>query len=323
MPGATCDALIENAAVRTSTDATFVLATIVPSNHVPGSSVNVEIQIRINCGAALGGMTGAAGHTRGAFAETTRFGGTATGFDAHAASVTTTAHAKSAGRGLRASRKAGRMRGQSIEVERNPLPREERPGKPSLLDWLITLAVTWTITGLFIDAHEHLFETVETFLNPWHVTMYSGAVFAAAALAVAIVRNRRANESLWQAVPRGYQPSVAGVAGLLLGGALDSIWHAVFGFEHQLDLLLSPPHLILLTGLFFLAVGPVRSALARPAASRLLDQLPMLLSMALAFEVIQFVMQIAFLSGGVAARSPAVADRLSRRTVRPFGVPFL
>ncbi len=285
---------MENAAVRTSTDATFVLATMIPSNHIPGSSVKLEIQTRINCGAASGGMTGAAGHTRGAFAETTRFGGMVTGFDSHAPSVTMMAHANSAGRCLRTSRKAGRMRGQSIEVERTPFPREKRPGAPSLLDWLVTLAVTWTITGLFIDAHEHLFETVETFLNPWHVTMYTGAVVAAAALSIATARNRRADESFWQAVPQGYRPSVAGVAGLLLGGALDSIWHAIFGFEHQLDLLLSPPHLILLTGLFFLAVGPVRSALARPAASRLVDQLPMLISMGLAFEVIQFVMQIAF-----------------------------
>ncbi|MGA8535565.1 MAG: hypothetical protein WB615_15765 [Candidatus Tumulicola sp.] len=165
---------------------------------------------------------------------------------------------------------------------------------PSLLDWLITLAVTWTVTGLFIDAHQHLFETVDSFLNPWHLTMYGGAIFAAAALWTATNRNRRGGGSWWRAVPAGYRPSVAGVACLLLGGALDSIWHAVFGFEHQLDLLLSPPHLLLLTGLFFLAVGPVRSALARPAAGRLVDQLPMLVSMGLAFEVIQFVMQIGF-----------------------------
>jgi hypothetical protein len=186
------------------------------------------------------------------------------------------------------------MRGQSIEVERTPFSRENRSGAPSQLDWFVTLAVTWTMTGLFIDAHEHLFKTVETFLNPWHLTMYSGAIFAAAVLGVATARNRRAGDSFWQAIPSGYQPSVAGVACLLLGGAFDSIWHAVFGFEHQLDLLLSPPHLVLLTGLFFVAVGPVRSALARPPASHFVDQLPMLVSIGLAFEVIQFVMQIGF-----------------------------
>ncbi len=33
----------------------------------------------------------------------------------------------------------------------------EPAGTPTRLDWLITLAGVWIITGLFIDAHEHLF----------------------------------------------------------------------------------------------------------------------------------------------------------------------
>jgi hypothetical protein len=81
---------------------------------------------------------------------------------------------------------------------------------------------------------------------------------------------------------------------LILGGALDAAWHSVFGFEHQLDLLLSPPHLVLLTGLFFLVTGPVRSGLARPNAANLVDELPMLVSLGVAFEVVQFVTQFGF-----------------------------
>ncbi|HEY1653497.1 MAG TPA: hypothetical protein VGF86_00110 [Candidatus Tumulicola sp.] len=162
------------------------------------------------------------------------------------------------------------------------------------LDWVMTLAGVWIMTGLFIDAHQHIFETVESFLNPWHVTMYSGALFGAGVLALAIVRNRQPGLSLWQAIPAGYKQSVAGVVCLLVGGGLDSIWHAVFGFEHQLDLLLSPPHLFLLTGLFFLVTGPVRSAFARPNESNFIHQLPMVISMGLAFHVIQFVTQVGF-----------------------------
>jgi len=170
----------------------------------------------------------------------------------------------------------------------------ERPGAPSGLDWVVTLAGLWIMTGLFIDAHQHLFLAVESFLNPWHMTMYSGAVFAAAVLGVAIARNYRQTGSFRRAIPDGYVQSVLGVAGLLLGGALDFIWHAFFGFEHQLDLLLSPPHLFLLTGLFFLITGPVRSALRRPDAANLRDELPMLISLGLAFEIIQFVTQFGF-----------------------------
>lgn len=167
-------------------------------------------------------------------------------------------------------------------------------GAPSRLDWLATFAGLWIMTGLFIDAHQHLFLAVESFLNPWHMTMYSGAVFAAAVLGVTISRNYHRAGSFWKAIPAGYSQSVVGVAALLLGGALDFVWHAVFGFEHQLDLLLSPPHLFLLTGLFFLITGPVRSGLARPQAVRLVDQLPMVISLGLAFEIVQFVTQYGF-----------------------------
>ncbi|HEY2473304.1 MAG TPA: hypothetical protein VGI19_00750 [Candidatus Cybelea sp.] len=170
----------------------------------------------------------------------------------------------------------------------------EKPGVPTLLDWLVTGSGLWIITGLFIDAHQHLFLAVESFFNPWHVMMYSGGLFAAAVLATAIAINYRSAGSFWKAIPCGYTASVFGVVSLLLGGAIDMLWHAAFGFEHQLDLLLSPPHLFLLTGLFFLITGPVRSALARPAAATLFDQLPLLISFGLAFQVIQFCTQYGF-----------------------------
>ncbi|HEX4014010.1 MAG TPA: hypothetical protein VHX17_09000 [Candidatus Cybelea sp.] len=170
----------------------------------------------------------------------------------------------------------------------------EDSGAPTWLDWLVTFSGVWIITGLFVDAHQHLFLAVESFFNPWHVTMYTGAIFAAAVLGVTIARNYGSAGSFWKAIPHGYTGSVLGVTGLLAGGALDFAWHSVFGFEHQLDLLLSPPHLFLLTGLFFLVTGPVRSALARPAARTLGGQLPMLISLGLAFEIIQFCTQYGF-----------------------------
>jgi hypothetical protein len=170
----------------------------------------------------------------------------------------------------------------------------EHATAPSRLDWLITFAGVWIMSGLFIDAHQHLFLAVESFLNPWHMTMYSGAVFAAVVLGATIWRNYRQAGSFWKAIPAGYVQSVFGVAALLLGGALDMAWHSVFGFEHQLDLLLSPPHLFLLTGLFFLIAGPVRSALARPNGKNLVEQLPMLVSFGLAIEIVQFVTQYGF-----------------------------
>ncbi len=172
------------------------------------------------------------------------------------------------------------------------LQREVRPSEA--LDWLITLSAIWIMTGLFIDAHQHLFLAVESFINPWHMVMYSGAVFSALVLGVAIARAYRGVGSFWEAIPFGYVQSVVGVAGLLIGGALDALWHSIFGFEHQLDLLLSPPHLFLLTGLFLLITGPVRSGLARGRPKNLLHQLPTVVCLGLAFEIAQFVTQYGF-----------------------------
>jgi hypothetical protein len=76
--------LIEKAAVRTSTDATLLLPTIAPSNHMPGRRVSVENQIRTMRGGALGFAIVAFGSV-GGLLETTRFGGTPTGFGEHAA----------------------------------------------------------------------------------------------------------------------------------------------------------------------------------------------------------------------------------------------
>src|SRR6185437_1187727 len=110
---------------------------------------------------------------------------------------------------------------------------------------------------------------------------YSGAIFAIVLLAVTIVRNRKLAASLRSALPYGYDQSAVGAICLLVGGGLDAIWHSIFGFEHQLDLLLSPPHLFLLAGLFFLVTGPVRSGLARAGEPKLLDQIPAVVSMGL------------------------------------------
>jgi hypothetical protein len=248
-------------------------------------------------GGALGAATGGDGHPRGCFSDTVRFSGTATGLGEHPAS-----HAAQAPSDNIKQKDFGYMNLAELlspRTEREAsLPRidvtVERSGAPTRLDWLITIAALWIMTGLFIDAHQHLFLAVESFLNPWHMTMYSGAVFAAIVLGAEIARNREHAQSFWKAVPDGYVQSVFGVAGLLAGGALDFIWHAVFGFEHQLDLLLSPPHLFLLAGLFFLITGPVRSALRRPNAANLVQQIPMLVSLGLAFEIVQFVTQYGF-----------------------------
>ncbi len=284
--------------MRTSTEATFVLTTIVPSNHIPGCRVSVGNHIATIWGPASGLATGGVGHAFGFFAPMKRFDGIETGWGEQAA--TTIASAPDSSQTFKDKRRYMDL------METLSPPKEAEPSTPRIdfiiepqglatrLDWLIALAGVWIITGLFIDAHQHLFLAVESFFNPWHMTMYSGAVFAAVVLGVYTARNYRKAGSFWNAIPPGYSQSVVGVAALLAGGALDFIWHSIYGFEHQLDLLMSPPHLFLLTGLFFLITGPVRSAMRRPNAPNLFEQLPMLISLGLAIEIAQFVTQFAF-----------------------------
>ncbi len=296
--------LIEKAAVRTSTDATFELATIVPSNELPGPMVRVENHMRTIRGGAFGRSIGAFGSLAGKRSETVRLTGIEAGFDEQApkdpTSAATSVNVITWSPNVRDVRSSGaRMESESLPP-REIKPAEFReyataePGRATALDWLVTLSAVWIVTGLFIDAHQHLFLAVESFINPWHMTMYSGAAFAALVLGTAIGRRYRPGRSFWDAVPFGYAQSVVGVAGLLVGGALDAVWHSIFGFEHQLDLLLSPPHLFLLTGLFFLITGPVRSGVARARPKNLLEQVPALVCLGLAFEIAQFVTQYGF-----------------------------
>ncbi len=97
-PGDTCALLIEKAAVRTSTDATLVLTTIVPSNHVPGRIVNVENHIPINSGGASGAAVRGVGNACGRTGPTTMLGGTATDLGEQAAMPEAIASAHNAAR---------------------------------------------------------------------------------------------------------------------------------------------------------------------------------------------------------------------------------
>lgn len=76
---------MEKAAVLTSTEATLLLATIAPSNQLPGWIVRVETHMRTILGGAPGAAIGGVGQAFGLFAEMTRFEGTATGWDEHPA----------------------------------------------------------------------------------------------------------------------------------------------------------------------------------------------------------------------------------------------
>jgi hypothetical protein len=77
-----------------------------------------------------------------------------------------------------------------------------------------------------------------------------------------------------------------------LGGPFDLAWHSVFGFEADVEALMSPAHSVLAIGFALIASGPLRAALRRPPR-RWLAELPMVLAMAFVVSTLTFFTQTA------------------------------
>src|SRR5258708_22377591 len=74
-----------------------------------------------------------------------------------------------------------------------------------------------------------------------------------------------AHGSAWKhAMPAGYEVSLLGVPLFALAGIGDLVWHTLFGFEVNLETLLSPTHLLLAGSGVLIVGGPLRAALRRP-----------------------------------------------------------
>ena len=142
--------------------------------------------------------------------------------------------------------------------------REARPQGEPRFDWLIVALSAWWLGGLYLDgwAHIHV-PALETFFTPWHAVLYSGFAACALALLVTLVRHLRRGYPWRKALPAGYGLSLVGAAIFLVAGALDLVWHTLFGVERSVEALLSPTHLLLATGGVLLVSGPLRATWRR------------------------------------------------------------
>ena len=161
-------------------------------------------------------------------------------------------------------------------------------------DLLTIVLGLWLIAGLFVDgyAHNNLRGTLESFFTPWHAVLYSGFTVCATWIAWLVFQQARAGRRGLDAIPVGYEWGMAGVLIFGLGGFGDMIWHTVFGIEVGTSALLSPTHLMLLTGGVLVVSSPLRSAwlnvnLAR--APSFIAFLPALLSVFGAYSFIVFM----------------------------------
>ncbi len=160
---------------------------------------------------------------------------------------------------------------------------------------LVTIVLgLWLIAGLFVDgfAHNNLRGSLESFFTPWHAILYSGFTACATWIAWLVWREARVGRRGLDAIPVGYEWGMAGVVIFGLGGVGDMVWHTVFSIEVGTSALLSPTHLMLLTGGVLVLAGPLRSAWQNtntPRAPRFLAFLPALLSIFAAYSFVVFM----------------------------------
>jgi hypothetical protein len=185
------------------------------------------------------------------------------------------------------------------------------PGRPRARwgdDLAAALLGTWVVGGLFLDGWAHVNQPgLETFFSPWHGVFYSGFMVAAVVMARLVGRHQRGRFDPGR-VPAGYGLGLIGVALFVAGGVADGTWHTLFGVEVGVAALLSPSHLLLLSGGLLMLTSPVRSAWSSPdlpARSAAVALLPALWATALTTAVVLFFFQ--YLSAFV-SRAPAMAE---------------
>ena len=134
------------------------------------------------------------------------------------------------------------------------------------IDWVLALLSVWLIGGFYVDlwAHAHG-EVDDTFFTPWHLVLYSGAASFGVVLGLLAILGQPRGVPIRDALPGPYRMSFVGAVLFVVGGVLDLAWHELFGFEVEVDALLSPTHLLLATSGLLMIGGPIRSAAARLA----------------------------------------------------------
>lgn len=164
--------------------------------------------------------------------------------------------------------------------------KERSPAGVVRSDWVLVAFGVWTLVGLFLDGWAHSEGKPDGFFTPWHGVLYSGGAGVATTM---LWQARRATaHGSWRDLLR-YDP--VALIGLVLfgaGGVGDLIWHEIFGVEVNMAALLSPTHLVLMTGGVLALSAPFRRAWRTDAPPQMPTFLPALISLSLATGVAFF-----------------------------------
>lgn len=112
---------------------------------------------------------------------------------------------------------------------------------------LVSIGILLTTTGGSWDITNHLINKPETFFSVPHTVLYSGAAVAVAG-SLTMLRSRT-NSAPLRSLPT--RIAVIGSIILVCAGPADFAWHQAFG----LDGLLSPTHLMLVSGMILSSLG--------------------------------------------------------------------
>ena len=133
--------------------------------------------------------------------------------------------------------------------------------------WVLLVASVWLVVGLQLDAYAHATTPeLETFWTPWHGVLYSG-IAASGFTLLWLLRPRLPAIPTYRsllALPNALRIPLIGMALLLVGGGVDTLWHNLFGIEQDLEIFVSPSHELIIVGMVLVAAGPALMLATEP-----------------------------------------------------------
>ena len=179
-------------------------------------------------------------------------------------------------------------------------------------DYIALFLAAWVLLGAYVDVNAHNHGQVDdTFLTPWHLLLYSGVAANGLFFGWMQFRNVGRGYSWRRALPEGYLLSLVGVITFGVGGGFDFIWHEIFGFEVEIQALLSPAHLWLATGGVLFISGPLRALWKRPGLSGWSGLFPAIVSATLVLSVFTMFTEYAHHYGSIIHYLPGAEEGAS------------
>jgi len=139
-------------------------------------------------------------------------------------------------------------------------PKTHQPPGDKTFDRLYIFFCLLLTAGAYVDAwaHNHLRIASENFFTPWHAMLYTSLFLVVTLFVRQIFVNRKRGFPWREILPCEYMASLYGIGVFLVAGASDMVWHLLFGIETDIDVYLSPTHLLLILGGIMIVSAPLR-----------------------------------------------------------------